>query len=101
VREIGSLAAALGGLEALVFTGGIGEHDALTRRQIAEGCAWLGLSLDAPRNAAGDGRISSDASRLAAWVVPTDEEKMIARHTSALLGLSEPAPKAEAHPVLP
>jgi acetate kinase len=101
VREIGSLAAALGGVDALVYTGGIGEHDALTRRQVAEGCAWLGLSLDSARNQAGDGRISSDESRLAAWVVPTDEEKMIARHTSALLGLSESALQAEAHPVLP
>jgi acetate kinase len=91
VREIGSLAAALGGLDALVFTGGIGEHDAPTRREIAEGCAWLGLSLDDARNAAGEGRISADDSRLAAWVVPTDEEKMIARHTAALLALGTPA----------
>jgi acetate kinase len=91
VREIGSLAAALGGLDALVFTGGIGENDALTRREIAEGCAWLGLGLDAARNEAGEGRISADESRLAAWVVPTDEEKMIARHTAALLALGSPA----------
>ncbi|TMJ19932.1 MAG: acetate/propionate family kinase [Alphaproteobacteria bacterium] len=91
VREIGSLAAALGGLDALVFTGGIGEHDTLTRQEIAKGCAWLGLTLDAARNEEGEGRISAGESRLAAWVVPTDEEKMIARHTTALLALGNPA----------
>jgi acetate kinase len=101
VREIGSLAAALGGLDALVFTGGIGEHDALTRREIAEGCAWLGLALDDAHNQAGAGQISAEGSRIAAWVVPTDEEKMIARHTAALLGLSRPELRPEAQPALP
>jgi acetate kinase len=87
VREIGSIAAALEGIDALVFTGGIGENDPATRAEIVEGCAWLGVELDAGRNARGAGRISADASRIAGWVIPTDEERMIARHTSTVLGL--------------
>ena len=86
VREVGSLAAALGGLDAVVFTAGIGENDAATRAEVAEGCRWLGLELDETRNARGVGRISSDASRVSVWVVPTDEELMIARHTATVLG---------------
>jgi acetate kinase len=85
IREIGSLAAALGGLDGLVFTAGIGEHDAATRAAVMEGCAWLGLVADPGRNAAGRGCISTATSNVAAWVVPTDEEGMIARHTAALL----------------
>jgi acetate kinase len=87
IREIGSLAAALGGLDGLIFTGGIGENDAATRAQIAEGCRWLDLELDKSRNAHGAGRISAGASKIMAWVVPTDEERMIARQTRAVLGL--------------
>jgi acetate kinase len=87
VREIGSLAAALGGLDGLVFTAGIGENDQATRFEVGEGCAWLGLKLDHERNAAGAGRISADSSRIQAWVVPTNEELMIARHTKATLAL--------------
>ena len=87
VREVGSLSAALGGLDALVFTGGIGEHDASIRAEVVEGCRWLGLCLDDARNEQGAGRISADTSRVCAWVVPTDEESMIARHTAAVLGL--------------
>ncbi|MGH7107418.1 MAG: acetate/propionate family kinase, partial [Acetobacteraceae bacterium] len=86
VREIGSLAAALGGLDGLVFTAGIGENDPATRAEIATGCAWLGLALDGARNQRGKGPIHADESRIDAWVVPTDEERMIARHTLALLG---------------
>jgi acetate kinase len=85
VREIGSLAAGLGGLDGLVFTAGIGENDRNTRAEIAAGCAWLGLEIDPERNAAGAGRISSDTSRVETWVIPTDEEGMIARHTAAAL----------------
>jgi acetate kinase len=85
VREIGSLAAALGGLDGLVFTAGIGENDPATRSEVADGCAWLGLALDRARNLAGAGRISADSSRIQAWVVPTNEELMIGRHTAALL----------------
>ncbi|MBV8612868.1 MAG: acetate/propionate family kinase [Acetobacteraceae bacterium] len=87
VREIGSLAAALGGLDGIVFTGGIGEHDSATRAEVAAGCGWLGLRLDQARNARGRGRISADDSAVSAWVIPTDEERMIARHTSSVLGL--------------
>jgi acetate kinase len=85
VREIGSLAAGLGGIDGLVFTAGIGENDRNTRAEIAAGCAWLGVELDHDRNAAGAGRISSAASRVETWVIPTDEEGMIARHTAAAL----------------
>jgi acetate kinase len=91
IREIGSLSAALGGLDALVFTAGIGENDPATRAEVAAGCTWLGLALDQDRNAAGTGRISSDTSRIEAWVVPTNEELMIARHTAGLLTRSESA----------
>jgi acetate kinase len=85
VREIGSMAAALGGLDAVVFTAGIGENDAATRAEVAAGCAWLGLVLDDGRNRAGRGRVSADRSAVSAWVIPTDEELMIARHTQAVL----------------
>jgi acetate kinase len=91
VREIGSIAAAIGGVDAIVFTGGIGENDAATRAEIVQGCAWLRLSLDAARNAAGGPRITTADSAVEAWVIPTDEERMIARHTSALLGLKAAA----------
>lgn len=87
VREIGSLSAALGGLDGLVFTGGIGLRDAKTRREVAAGCAWLGAELNEDRNASGDGLISTDSSRLPMWVVATDEERVIARQTAAVLGI--------------
>jgi len=80
-RELGSLAAALGGLDALVFTAGIGEHAAPVRARVCRDAAWLGLELDQAANAAGGPRISSVASKVSAWVIPTDEELMIARHT--------------------
>jgi len=85
VREIGSMAAALGGIEGLIFTGGIGENDAAIRASVAEGCRWLGVEIDATRNSRGCGMINADQSRVAAWVIPTDEERMVARQTSALL----------------
>ncbi|MGZ8362129.1 MAG: acetate/propionate family kinase [Allosphingosinicella sp.] len=100
VREIGSLAAALGGLDGLVFTGGIGEKDRLTRAEVGAGCAWLGVALDEARNAAGNGPIGVDGARVATWVIPTDEERMIARHTAELLGLAESRPVAAA-PAMP
>jgi len=81
-RELGSLAAALGGLDALVFTAGIGEHAAPVRARVCRDAAWLGLELDEAANAAGGPRISAPGSRVSAWVIPTDEELMIARHTA-------------------
>jgi acetate kinase len=84
-RELGSLAAALGGIDALVFTGGIGERAGLVRDRVCRRAGWLGLELDPGANGKDGPRISVDASRVAAWVIPTDEELMIARHTFALL----------------
>jgi acetate kinase len=84
-RELGSLAAALGGLDALVFTGGIGEHAAEIRARVCRDAGWLGVGLDEAANAAGGPRISSAGAAVSAWVVPTDENLMIARHTRALL----------------
>ncbi len=84
-RELGSLAAALGGLDALVFTGGIGENAAAIRARVCRDAAWLGLEIDEAANEAGGPRISREGSGVAAWVVPTNEELMIARHTRRLL----------------
>lgn len=86
-RELGSLAAALGGLDALVFTGGIGEHVAPIRARVCRDAEWLGVTLDAAKNARGGPRISADGSRASAWMIPTDEELMIARHTARVAGL--------------
>jgi acetate kinase len=92
IREIGSMAAALGGLDGLVFTAGIGEHDPAIRDQIVAGCAWLGLKLDPDLNKAGKcSRISSEQSPKEVWIIPTDEERMIAEHTAALLNLAAAA----------
>jgi acetate kinase len=81
-RELGSLAAALGGLDALVFTAGIGEHAAPVRARVCRDAAWLGLELDPRANEQGGPRLSAPGSRVSAWVIPTDEELMIARHTA-------------------
>jgi acetate kinase len=85
-RELGSLAAALGGIDALVFTGGIGENSAPIRERICRDAAWLGVQLDVPANQSGGPRISTVVSQTAAWVVSTNEELMIARHTRRVLG---------------
>ena len=84
-RFVGSLAAAMGGLDALVFTAGIGEHAPLIRQRVCEQAAWLGVTLDAEANASGGRRISAAGSAVSAWVIPTDEERMIAIHTRAVL----------------
>jgi acetate kinase len=84
-RELGSLAAALGGLDALVFTGGVGENAAPIRAAVCRDAGWLGLALDEAANRTSAPQISAAASRVAAWVVPTDEELTIARHTQSLL----------------
>lgn len=85
VREIGSLAAVLGGVDALVFTGGIGEHSVEVRNAIIEGCAWLGLEHSGQDPAERVARLSSIGSAVSAWVIPTDENAVIARHALELL----------------
>jgi len=84
-RELGSMAAALGGIDALVFTAGIGEHAAEIRRRVCEDAAWLGVDLDQSPNLAGGAQITRTGSRTSAWVIPTDEDLMIALHTWTLL----------------
>ena len=82
-RELGSLAAALGGLDALVFTGGIGEHAAPIRAQVLRNAQWLGFALDATANEMNGPRLTRPRSRARAYAIATDEELMIARHTRA------------------
>lgn len=84
-RELGSLTAALGGLDGLIFTGGIGENAAAIRARVCNDAGWLGIELDEGANASGGTRISRSGSRVSAWVIPTDENLMIARHTRRLL----------------
>ena len=88
-KEIGALAAVLGGVDGIVFTAGIGERSAVIRERIADASAWLGLEIDRAANARHGPRISTAASRVEAWVIPTNEELVIARHTGQLLGLIE------------
>jgi acetate kinase len=87
-KQIGALAAVLGGVEALVFTAGIGERSAEIRRRICEASAWLGVRLDQKANAAHATRLSTADSRVSVWRIPTNEELMIARHMGALLGIA-------------
>ncbi|SOZ66403.1 Acetate kinase [Cupriavidus taiwanensis] len=89
-RELGSLAAAAQGLDALVFTAGIGEHAAPVRERVCRQAAWLGVSIDAAANARNGPRISEVSGRVPVWVIPTDEELMIARHTREII--ATPAP---------
>jgi acetate kinase len=91
-KEIGALAAVLRGIDGLVFTAGIGERSPEIRRRICEASSWLGIELDSDANARNAQRISTRASRVSAWVIPTNEELMIARHTASLLGLTESTP---------
>jgi acetate kinase len=86
-KEIGALAAVLKGVDALIFTAGIGENSAEIRKQICDASAWVGVELDAAANAKKGPRISTDGSKVSAWVIPTNEELMIARHTASLLKL--------------
>jgi len=90
VKGVGSMAAALGGFDGLVFTGGIGENAARIRARVVTDLAWLGLTLDSAANERGDTRISSAGSPSSALVIPTDEERMIALHTTRLLGHTAP-----------
>jgi acetate kinase len=95
-RELGSLAAALGGLDALVFTGGIGERAPAIRLRICREAGWLGVRLDQEANARGGPCISRDGSGVSVWVIPTNEELMIALHTRRLLVGATPQPVAQA-----
>jgi len=86
-RELGSLAAALGGLDAIVFTAGVGENSAVIRERVCRDAGWLGVELDEGANAAGGPRISTPGARTSAWTIPTNEELMIARHTRQLIAI--------------
>jgi acetate kinase len=90
-KEIGALAAVLGGIDGLVFTAGIGENSPEIRQRICSACTWLGLELDASANLGHGPEISTARSKVSAWVIPTNEELMIARHTGSLLGLAKAA----------
>ena len=90
-KEIGALAAALGGLDGLVFTAGIGENSPYIRRRICEACAWLGVTLEPRANDANASCISQAGSAVSVLRIPTNEELMIARHTGRLLGLFQSA----------
>jgi acetate kinase len=87
-KAIGAFAAALAGVDGLVFTAGIGERSAPIRRRVCRASAWLGVELDEPANEQHGPRITTRESRVSAWVIPTDEELMIARQTARLLGLT-------------
>jgi acetate kinase len=102
-REAGALVSSLGGLDGLVFTGGIGEHAAPVRAAICHRLAWLGLRLDEAANAAGRTIISMMDSAISVWVIPTDEETMIARHAAGLIPAAAPvqcASKAGSPPLV-
>jgi acetate kinase len=86
-RHAAALAVGMGGIDGLVFTAGIGEHSAPFRASVLERLRWLGFAVDATANAAGKGRITAAASRFPAYVIPTDEERVLARQTLAILGL--------------
>lgn len=86
IRHAGSMIAAMGGLDAIAFTGGIGENDAQARARILEGLNWLGIDVDEKANEAGSPGLHNDASRVTAWIVPAEEEEMIARNAMSLMG---------------
>ena len=86
-KWIGAFAAALGGLDTLVFAGGIGENAPPVRARICEGLGFLGIELEEKRNAANEGVISTAASRVTVRIIPTDEELMIAKTVCQVLGL--------------
>jgi len=84
-RELGALAAALGGLDIIVFTGGIGEHAVAVRQRICQAAAWLGVDIDADANQANATQINSKSSKIEVWIIPTNEELLIAQHTAATI----------------
>ena len=85
-RQLGALTATLGGLDGIVFTAGIGENSVLVRDRVCRDAAWLGLELDEASNHTGAGRISTASSAVSAWIIPTDEESVIAEHTRRIIG---------------
>jgi acetate kinase len=85
-RTAGALAVSMGGIDGLVFTAGIGEHSVPVRARVVERLGWLGFAIDAAANARGVGRITTVGSRLPAFVIATDEARVIARETMALIG---------------
>lgn len=87
-KEIGALTSVLGGLDALVFTAGIGENSGPIRQRICDATAWLGVSVDSQANEKASTRISTTGSKVSAWIIPTNEELMIARHASKILNAS-------------
>jgi acetate kinase len=89
VREVGGLAAVLGGLDCLVFAGGIGEHDSYVRAAVCEGLRWLGVELDGAANINGKSRISTDGSSVPVWIIPADEELTIAKESLIVLASNE------------
>jgi acetate kinase len=91
------LAAAMCGIDGLVFTAGVGENAPAIRDAVAKRLAWIGLELDPAANEKGAGRISAPASRVACYVIPTDEELMIARHTLGVLRAKAEQPLKEKH----
>ena len=86
-QSLGALAASLGGLDGLIFTAGIGENDAATRARVCQDAAWLGIEIDPKANERRDLKISVGDSTPSVWVIPTDEERMIAMHTFRLVGV--------------
>jgi len=92
LKYVGAYLAVLGGVEAIVFTGGIGENSSEIRRRVCDGLTWAGVELDHDRNAAGDERISTPAARIAVYAIRTDEERVIAREAERLLASRSPLP---------
>ena len=90
-KEVGALTAVLGGIDGLVFTAGIGENSPEIRRRICDACSWLGVELNENANSDREPEISTSRSKVSVWVIPTNEELMIARHTGSLLGLARAA----------
>ena len=98
-RELGSLAAALGGVDAIIFTGGIGEHAAPIRARVCNDAAWLGVTLDEAANTKDGPRISRSGARVSAWVIPTDENRVVAQHARRALGERSGDDRARYRPV--
>jgi acetate kinase len=84
-RTVGALAVSMGGIDGMVFTAGIGEHSVPVRARVLERLGWLGFEIDAAANTHGAGRITGVGSRIPAFVIPTDEQRVIARETMALI----------------